>query len=370
MQIGFDFFVVFLGMIISSGIFAGSLLLISKTNALANRFLGLLVFGFSLWLCDSFFSLAGIYRQNPNYYFLPIYFSLGFGPLIYFYTRSLVFERPPFSRVDLLHFVPVFLQLLLYLVLQTGDYGFRRWFWMEVHEPYTYNLEFNLSLLSLVIYLFKSYRLLGGYQTWIKDQFSEISKINLDWLRKFFVAMIILSFFWFLEAFLRTLFDYFPDAIFTAFPMGILVLFLAAGGLRQHQVGGTSKMAIDPGRPMTPPIDQQVLQSIVEAMEKRRYFLDPELSLKTFSQQVGLNDRVVSNTINGGLKMPFIDFVNKHRIDTFMQLSKTEEVNRLSLLGMALESGFNSKSTFNRVFKKMTGESPSQHLRRQAGQSR
>lgn len=365
MKIEFNLSVVVLGMIISQGIFAAILLLANGKRAQAKRYLGLMVLAFSLWLCDAFFSYAGIYRQNPNFYFLPIYFSLGFGPLLYIYTKSLVLKKFSFERSDWLHFIAVFLQFALYVFLRLKDYTFRRWFWMEVHEPFTYNLEFNLSLVSLLVYTFLSYRLVRRYQDMISNEFSEISKFDLRWLRQLFLGISILSIAWLFEAFLRTFFNYFPDQVVLVLPMGLLVLFLAVGGLfQQNIIHGLSSVPLKAIREESKPIDQKLLERVTKKMISEKYYLDPELSLETFAKQLNLPKRQVSECINNGLQLPFIDFVNKHRVEHIKGLMQDEAYQKYSLLGLAFDSGFNSKSTFNRVFKKISGSSPSAYQKK------
>lgn len=354
-------------MIISQGVFASILLLVSRINKRANSFLGLLVLAFSLWLCDSFFSLVGIYGQNPNYYFLPIYFSLAFGPLVYFYTKTLVLKEFVFSKSDWFHFIPVLFQVIMYVTLRMGNYEDRRWFWMEIHEPVTYNLEFNLSLISLVFYLFLSIKLVAKYQHWIKNEFSEISKINLKWLRQLFLGMIVISLLWLVEAFMRTFFNYFPDTLIMALPMGILVLFMAVGGLLQKVIMGASTFEQKKNSKTEQTLNEALLQKIISEMQQHKYYLDSELTLNSFANTIGENKRAVSNCINQGARMPFIDFVNKYRVEEFQNLAMKEGSEKLSLLGLALDSGFNSKSTFNRVFKSMVGVSPSEYKKNMKG---
>ena len=324
-----------------------------------------MVLAFSLWLCDAFFSYSGIYGQNPNYYFLPIYFSLVFGPLLYVYTKSLVLKKFIFKRSDWLHFIPVLLQFALYVFLQLKDYSFRRWFWMEVHEPFTYNLEFNLSLLSLLVYTFLSYRLVRRYQDMISNEFSEISKFDLRWLHQLFLIISLLAVTWLAEAFLRSFFNYFPDRIILAIPMGLAVLFLAVGGLFQQKIQhGLSRTTHTDNEKAPKSVDKPLLKSLTKKMTTEKYFLDPELSLETFAKQLNLPKRQVSECINNGLQLPFIDFVNKHRVGYFMEQLKAENNQKFSLLGLAFDSGFNSKSTFNRVFKKFAGMSPSAYQKK------
>lgn len=364
MTINFSIEVVALGIIISQGFFAAILLLLNRTNTKANLFLGLLVLCFSLWLCDSFFGLSEIYRQDPNYYFLPIYYSLAFGPLVYFFTKALVEKEFQFTTINYWHFLPVLLQALLYVFLRLGTYKDRRWFWMEIHEPYTYDLEFNLTLISLVIYLALSVRLVRNYQHWIKNEYSEISQINLRWLYQLFIGMIVLSVLWLGEAFLRTFYDYFPDTLIIAIPMGVLVLFMAIGGIQQKTIIGVTNLDIPKKAKETQDFDQRLLDRITKKMTDERFYLDAELTLQRFAEGIGENKRAVSESINFGLGIPFIDFVNQQRIAAFKQLLTQENAAKFSLLGLAFESGFNSKSTFNRVFKSMEGISPSEYRKR------
>ncbi len=352
---------VLIGAVIAQGFFASGVLVCKHQNRRANPFLSLLVLGFSLWLCDTFFRIANVYAQNPNYYFLPIYFSLAFGPLTYFYTQALTKRSFTFRRKDLLHFLPVVIQLSVYLYLQGQDYAYRRWFWLEVHRPYTYDFEFFLSLISLFFYLLFSIRLVRQYQHWIKNQYSEISRISLHWMTLYLSLLSSLTILWLIDALLRELLTFYSDQPFSALAMGIAVLVLAAGGILQPDL---TAQGIDDAEPIPtekPPIDNKLLNQIVHAMEKDQYFLDPDLSLKQFAQALDLPARQVSMHINQGLDQTFIDFVNHYRVEKVKKHLIQDDLYNLSLLGIALDSGFVSKSTFNRVFKKHTGKSPSEY---------
>ncbi|MDZ7935897.1 MAG: hypothetical protein U5M51_13230 [Emticicia sp.] len=125
MQITLNFTVLLLGIIISSSFFATGLLWFSSQNKQSNRFLALLIFTITLWLIDHFLRIADIYRQNANLYFLPIFYSFAFGPLIYFYVKSLINQSFSFQGKDYLHFLSVAFQAGLYLFLTTKNYDFK-----------------------------------------------------------------------------------------------------------------------------------------------------------------------------------------------------------------------------------------------------
>lgn len=363
LTIPLNFTVVLIGAVIAQGTFAALLIFLQRHNQHANRYLSLLVLSFSLWLCDTFFRVAGVYQQNPDFYFLPIYFSFAFGPLMYFYTRTMTEKHFSLQLMHFLHFIPVLLQAALYLFLQLKDYSFRRWFWLEVHRPVTYNLEFNLTLLSLLVYLVLSIRLVFKYQNWIENQYSEISKISLHWLKVVQAVLLLLTLLWFLDALLRQVTNYYPDQPFSAIAMGFAILVLAIGGLLQADLRDKGVVVKKPNsaEPFknANDIDPALLATITSEMELKQHFLNPNLTLEDFAKAINLPARQVSFHLNQGLGVPFIDFVNRYRVEQVKRHIEQNDLPNLTLLGIALESGFSSKSTFNRVFKKFTGESPS-----------
>ncbi|MEM0931629.1 MAG: helix-turn-helix domain-containing protein, partial [Bacteroidota bacterium] len=87
------------------------------------------------------------------------------------------------------------------------------------------------------------------------------------------------------------------------------------------------------------------------------------LNLNDLAKRAKMNRAQLSETINLGFGKNFNDFVNMYRIEAFKKMVEAEKHEQLSLLGMAFECGFNSKATFNRVFKKLTKISPTEFLR-------
>ena len=373
MEIPFSLSVILTGALISQGIFAAILLFFQRKNPLANRYLAFLLLTFSLWLIDSFFRVSTIYEQNANYYYLPIYFSLAFGPLIYFYTKSLTEGGLPFKVRYLWHFVPVALQVGLYIFLQVQSYEFRRDFWFEVHRPYTYRIEFILTFFSLLIYLSLSIGLLKKYRNYIRNAFSEISRINLNWLRLVLGFMIFLCVLWLLDALLREIWVYYPKQNFSSIAMGLSLLVLAGGALSQvpiQELGFTHrKIEESDSKAKEEELDSLLLERIQWEMSERKYYLNPKLSLEAFAQELKEPPRLLSRHINQGMGITFIDFVNQFRVEEVKRHMIAKESQGLTLLGMAFESGFNSKSTFNRIFKKFTGKSPSAYHKKAQNQS-
>lgn len=363
MNIQFNIYVILTFAIIAQGIFAASLLSFAKENKLANRFLGLLLLAFSLWLLDTFFKLAGVYQQNPDFYFLPIFYSFSFGPLIYFYAKSITNNAFKFGRNDLLHFIPVLVQAALYIFLTLQNYEYKRWFWLEVHMPITYDIEFDLTLLSMTIYLVLAVRMLMRYQKWLENHFSEYSKIQLNWLKIILSVLLVLCVFWGIDFITRDFLGKYPMYNYSEMSLGLVVVLLAYGGIRQSNMVNVN-FKEEAQKPPIKTIDDQILIRIKDQMQSKEAFLNPTLTLQDFAATLNLPARTVSEHINHGLEISFVDFVNQYRITCFKEKINAGQLKEFTILALAYESGFNSKSTFNRVFKKATGESPSLYVKR------
>ncbi|SNC74642.1 transcriptional regulator, AraC family [Hymenobacter gelipurpurascens] len=405
MQIPLTPLVVVLFAVIAQAVFAAGLLWFARHNQLPDRFLALLMLSIALWLLDGFFRVSTIYKQNPGWYFAPIYYSFAFGPLLYFYVRSLTNHAFRLRPRHLWHFVPVLLQGLLYGWLRLQPYDTRNWFWQHVHRPYTYRVEFIGTWVSLVVYVVLSQRLLGQYRRWLPENFSETSQLRLQWLRTLLVLVGIVSLQWVLEVVLREFFNLYYQYDYSTELLGLLVFLIGVVGLRQADMQAVrfepepepadSELTADApapiaqgaaegasgelpapeanaARPVTLPetdealaglapkaaVDEAVVARIRQALEAEKLYLNPTLTLAELSAHTGLAPRLISFTVNNGFGQSFNDLVNSYRVAEVKRRLRTPDAQRLTLLGIALDSGFNSKTTFNRIFKQFTGYAP------------
>lgn len=362
MQITLNFTVLLLGIIISSSFFATSLLWFSSQNKQSNRFLALLIFTIALWLIDHFLRISDIYGQNANLYFLPIFYSFAFGPLIYFYVKSLVNQLFILQKKDYLHFVPVLFQVGLYIFLTTKNYNFKNWYWENVHQWITYKIEFDGTFISMLIYLILSIRLLKNYQIYVVNNFSETSQIRLNWLKIILIILVILCVQWLIEIILRDLFNLYFNYDYSIQILGIMALVLAFGGIKQANLSQVN-FEEEVIQKTHVQVDSQILEQIKKGMDIQKLYLNPTLTLAEFSKEIKLNSKIVSQQINTGLGKSFNDFVNEYRVEEVKKRLNSPDLERLTILGIAYESGFNSKTTFNRLFKDFTGVAPRDFLK-------
>lgn len=108
----------------------------------------------------------------------------------------------------------------------------------------------------------------------------------------------------------------------------------------------------------------KILLKLEKAMEKEQYFMESELTLDKLSKLTSLNKYHISETLNHFVDKPFYTFVNEYRIQYVKNKLKylSEQNSSINILELAYESGFNSKSSFNRYFKEITLHTPTEYL--------
>jgi len=117
------------------------------------------------------------------------------------------------------------------------------------------------------------------------------------------------------------------------------------------------KALLDDGK-----IKQYTKQLLVYLKESRPY-LDANLSLRSLAEQMDIHPNQLSWLLNESIGKNFNDFINHYRIESFKSLSSDPKNSDITIMGLAYDSGFNSKTVFNTYFKKETGITPKQFLR-------
>jgi YesN/AraC family two-component response regulator len=113
------------------------------------------------------------------------------------------------------------------------------------------------------------------------------------------------------------------------------------------------------------PRTQQLRQAIVTMMEDEKLYQEPDLTLQNLGERLGVPPYQVSLAINQGLGKSFYELVNSYRVEEAKRLLRKEQSVNYTILSVGFEAGFNSKTTFNTVFKKFTGLTPTEYRDRQ-----
>ncbi|MHA7058768.1 helix-turn-helix domain-containing protein [Aquimarina sp. M1] len=358
-----------------------SLLLLQKgikNSSISSTWLSLFIFLGCLYIAPFMLGYANWYSQKTYreiLFFIPFQQLFLIGPVLYIYTQSLLNQSFRFSRNQWIHFVPAFLYLLYSLIIFITDK-------LVLSEYYFYadgrDKDFDLwyqvaGWISMVFYLIVS---LCYYTKYKKTAFETVSFANsvlFRWIQHFFLAFLALLILRILYFVLNPEWGEFGSKFWYYVCFAILFYFIALSGYSNTV---KSSVPIQKAKPETslqsskkqtrvqPP--KENLEGIKARLEKRillnKLYQNPTLTLSDVALEMDTHPKAISNLINQGFQMNFNDFVNHYRIEAVIEKMKSGEQNTKTLLGIALECGFNSKATFNRAFKKHTSYTPKEFL--------
>jgi len=110
--------------------------------------------------------------------------------------------------------------------------------------------------------------------------------------------------------------------------------------------------------------ENDFIHSLLAFMNEKKPYLNPEITLATLASDLMVSPEYLSKILNGRLGKNFFDFINHYRIEEFKTRCTLPENKNYTLIAIAYDCGFNSKATFNRVFKNATGITPGDYARK------
>ena len=300
------------------------------------------------------------------------------GPFLYLYISALIDEEYQFHVKSLLHFAPFLLFNIFVLISPLFPEvagGIRLDHQESEHgTPLLFNFFLNLTALSGPVYFLLSIRLFKILDINIFNNFSTTENINLDWLRKLVYSFgiiwtILIGFATIHHVFHLFTWAFCTDGLFLS--LSGFIILIGYFGLRQqeiftqypdHKVEYVTEPKAKYASVLLNETDTELYASkIRENMKTERSYMDADLTLPELATKLQIPSHHLSRVINEKFGLNFFDFINQYRIEEVKAKMANPEFDNLSLLGIAFESGFNTKSAFNRVFKKMTGLTPSEY---------
>lgn len=135
--------------------------------------------------------------------------------------------------------------------------------------------------------------------------------------------------------------------------------------LRTPEIFAVFDEEADTSSAAPPPLEQadELTAKLERVMQEQRPFLDPKLTLPDLAGITGIPTHSLSRIINERFGRNFFEFVNSYRVEEFKRIATPERLRTMTLFALSLEAGFNSKSTFNAAFKKLTNRTPREYFR-------
>ncbi|CAH0990014.1 HTH-type transcriptional activator RhaR [Sinobacterium norvegicum] len=365
-----------------------ALLTINFGNQRANRVLAAFIGVLSLRL----FVIAFEYLPEGQYLphqqlFSLLHLSYCIGPLLYFYVRLLVQPNYQFHWQQWLHFAPVLIAALALspggpiIDIDTADYD--RYSALPELIQSRVALATMPLFATLVIYSLLSLATLRPYQAAIKNQFSSLESINLNWLKVLVWICLVTALISLLALLLRAIgFNVIgPRAFYSVLLSVCLIYYIGLMGLRQPRVfdqdqrqpATVSPTDNNQSRPDTVTketekyaksgLDQQRIDTLWRNLDtlmiEQQPFLTAGIKLAELAEQLATRPNYLSQVINSKADESFFDYINRHRIEAACEMLLTQP--NSSIGDIALSTGFNSQNVFNNHFKKRTGQTPSHY---------
>lgn len=355
--------------------FLSFILLTKKDKAIADKIL-------FVWLCVilthlSLFAIISSqeYLRFPYLLGHEIPLPLLHGPFLFLYTTSLTRGKIS-TGMALVHFIPyafALLSIIPFLFLSPEEKVL-----VYQNEGETYStlttIIFIGIILSGLLYIVFSIRSLIKHKRKIENNFSYTEQINLQWL---FILITGLSCIWIFVFFAE------DEIIFSS--VVLYVLFIGYYGIKQVGIFTNQLPPVDYSLVLEPTdssrslIPSEILkyenssltdsqleaihEDLLELMTRKKIYLTAELTLMMVSLELDLHPNTLSQVINQKEQKNFFDYINTLRVEEFKEKVIKPENQKYTLLSLAHECGFNSKTSFNRNFKKITGKSPTEYLK-------
>lgn len=306
------------------------------------------------------------------------------------------------------------LPLLLFYVLQTINHEVRYWHYLLFLPGILHNMllyfgetltvissttayEAIVYFLEIILMLY-AYRILNDHYKSITNYYSDLENKTLSWIKSIFalnilihslnistfiidishlevleltidtiaIAMVCFMIFWLtFNGFTQT--EIFQERLFLVSEHNLSLESLYVGDYNKSDLikdvllPNISKRQIDELEPIISETDIQQFNEIKKQIWNQELFCNPKLDLRSLAATLNIKEKELSRLINECGKMNFYQFINEFRIKKFKRLMETSKVQQFTLLGLAIESGFRSKSTFYAAFKKFEGMTPKQY---------
>ena len=275
-----------------------------------------------------------------NWLVLNAVFPLLQGVFLYLYTGFL-FQKIQLKASLGFHFLPFF--FFSVMIIRFGE--------DIINGPLVVSL-----ILSGIIYIYLSIRIIGGFGSffqqnnhWLKIL---ITGLGLVWLTFIVVGMI------------NHVFDFAPirhEAIFLS--VNLFVFAIGYFGLKEGHILQEPRII---GKYNSSPLNvddfDQIKNRLDLLMEEKQIFLNPGFKIGDLARELSVPTHHLSQYFSAALNTNYYDYINSLRVGKLKSQIADGKLETLSLLGLAFDCGFNSKATLNRVFKKHTGQTPSEYI--------
>ena len=384
------FAILFAG-VLQGGILS-ALLVRKQNNRLSSRILATLVLVLVIHLSLVAIDIRDLFLLFPHLSRLSWLIPLLYGPLILLLTQSIVSRGFRMQAAHLLYFIP----FIIYLVILFPYYlkGAEEKLAYLSDEQLVKEADFGIYnyITNYIHIAFASISLFTFYQhkKTLPDYFSDPGRARFGWLEAFLWGIwLIMVYSWF--CFISRRYDWpFLSSLYpNNFLLAVLLIYWISYKLLLNPYPWDQPLQV-PAAVSPPPVGgnaanietntvkyqktaissrdmQEIKEKLIQVMRDKKPYLDPALTIDDLADLLQVKRHHLSQVINQEFSMNFFEFINTYRVSEFKEQATNTANEHLSIMGLAFDCGFNSKATFNQVFKKQEGLTPSAFLKQQRG---
>ncbi len=344
---------------------------------MSNTLLALFFLSMGLNLIDTALQFNGAYDSVPSLAFWSSCVPLLFGPFLYLYVQSLLVKDFVLEKGKWIHFAPFifcFAVTEVSYLSRPQELQLKMLQNLETQTPQFLTWTGSLIFVIFFLYLLASSFLIKRFKKTAIHSLSGSTYNNLGSISALiFFCMMLVVLAVICQLALLTAWAKYAYAVF-AFMLLLLIVFIAKVLIKAMQKADLFSIIEDSPRPVPQFSEiqaaekQDLISKLKDHMEKQKPYLEPELTIDELANQMSIRPKLLSHLINDSLKQNFFDFVNRYRIEEARSLLSAvggEGGDRkLTVLEVMYQVGFNSKSSFNTLFKKYTGKTPSEIKKR------
>lgn len=348
---------------IAISLYIGFALLFQKNkNHISVNLLGVLLILVGITLLNDLLVTSGFSNRLPWLYFTPIFYSLSIGPLFFLFIKSKF--NLGLKKSDYLHLIIPAIQALVYFSIGFRSTEFKNYLWEESNFPLYLQIESFLFPVFLFIYSIASLMILKNRNENIYFWSNDLR----NWLIQFSVGMFLIATlelgFSILEYLLIPIKVMGINIVlFHSLTLSIFTFWIAINGFKQYLPLKLYSSSPNKLLKISDKDFNLVKEQIKNLMEIDRIYLNPDLNLKLLANYLNISEKVCSYFLNQEMNSSFNTIVNEYRIEEFKKRIRQRYFDKYTLTSIAYDCGFNSKSTFNRVFKSECGITPSEYLK-------
>ena len=344
-------------------------------NFFPNRILGALVFSWTVTVFAFILHSSGFYIRHVHLYAVLDVFTLLFFPLMFLYLRNYLYRDIKYPVRQIFHFVPALLYLLIFLpfYIQPDDAKLKMF---QEGFPIWYNIfqsAFDITIIIQgIFYSIFCLREIHRFQYFRKKHLSKFQLSTLVSLRMFVFVNVILWMFGTTGAILDILgIKLFID-LFKIFYAGLslFTIVLAIFTIRRPELFSESEDILNlvrfnksSGSRAITDQNNQDFKVLSQFIESEKPYLKTDLKMQDLVESTGIAYKRISEVFNKNFNKTFYEVMNEYRLEEAKILIKKGFHQDHTLNYLAEKAGFNSKTTFNRIFKKYTSKTPSDYIK-------